>query len=388
VEPLSIAHVDAEMGFSGGETQVFLLIEGLRERGHRGTLLCPPGSRAGARAKERGIPVRSVRMASDLDVGAIAHLKRELETLQPQLVHLHTGRATWLGGLAARLAGLPAITTRRMDRPIRRGWRSRLVYGPLVARAVAISPAVGAALLAGGVAPEKVSVIASAVDPGPIERRVSGEVRAATRRALEVEEDAVVVLSLAALVRRKGLDVLLEALARLEAYVRPEAGARRSEALAPRPDRVCAWIAGDGPERGALEEQAERLGLGARVRFLGARLDTADLLAGCDILVLPSRREGLGVAALEAMAARRAVVASRVGGLAEAVVDGRTGLLVEPEDPGLLAAAIARLADDAEFREILGQAGPGRLAEGFLASQMVAGYEKLYRDVLGELREP
>src|SRR5260221_46512 len=223
---LRIVHVDAEKGFSGGEVQVFLLIEGLRERGHEGTLLCPPGSLAESRARERKIPVRTVRMGSDLDLAAVAGLRRELEDLAPDLVHLHTGRAPWLGGLAARTRGLP-----------------------------------------------------------------------------------------------------------------------------------------------------------------GRRDDAADLLAGCDFLVLPSRREGLGVSALEAMAARRPVVASRVGGLADAVVDGRTGLLVEPENPAALAQAVARLAADADLRRNLGEAGPGRLAEGFLASQMVAAYEKLYRSVLEERKK-
>jgi glycosyltransferase involved in cell wall biosynthesis len=252
-----------------------------------------------------------------------------------------------------------------MDRPVRRGFRTRLVYGQLVARAVAISPAVRDALIEGGVPPEKVELIPSAVDPsrGP---REAGDARRATRRALEAADGSVVVLALASLVRRKGIDVLLEALARIA-----EPG-------------VVAWIAGDGPERAELEAQAERLGLGSRVRFLGRREDAAELLAGCDLLALPSRREGLGVSALEAMAARRPVVASRVGGLADAVVEGRTGLLVAPGDPEALRLAIARLAEDADLRRRLGEGGPSRLVEGFLAPQMVLAYEKLYRSVLEE----
>src|SRR5260221_9034825 len=283
---LRIVHVDAEKGFSGGEVQVFLLIEGLRERGHEGTLLCPPGSLAESRARERKIPVRTVRMGSDLDLAAVAGLRRELEDLAPDLVHLHTGRATWLGGLAARTLGLPAITTRRMDRPVRRGFRTRLVYGPLVARAVAISPAVRTALIDGGVAPEKIELIPSSVDPAR-SRGDSSAARERTRRALEAGEGAIVVLALASLVHRKGIDVLLDAIARLPGT------------------NLIVWIAGEGPERGALEARAEHLGLSARARFLGRRDDAADLLAGCDFLVLPSRREGLGVSALEAMAARR-----------------------------------------------------------------------------------
>ncbi len=82
------------------------------------------------------------------------------------------------------------------------------------------------------------------------------------------------------------------------------------------------------------------------------------------------------------MAAARPVVASRVGGLADAVVEGRTGLLVAPDDPPALAAALVRVLEDAELRAALGAAGPGRLAEGFLADQMVESYESLYREVV------
>jgi glycosyltransferase involved in cell wall biosynthesis len=213
-----------------------------------------------------------------------------------------------------------------------------------------------------------VELIPSAVDPSR-GLRDAGEARRATRGALEAAGDSVVVLALASLVRRKGIDVLLDALARIA-----DPG-------------VVAWIAGDGPDRAGLEAQASRLGLSSRVRFLGRREDSADLLAGCDLLALPSRREGLGVSALEAMAARRPVVASRVGGLADAVVDGRTGLLVAPDDPEALRLAIARLASDGDLRRRLGEAGPSRLAEGFLAPQMVLAYEKLYRSVLEERKK-
>ena len=146
-------------------------------------------------------------------------------------------------------------------------------------------------------------------------------------------------------------------------------------------------IAGEGEERAALEERARQLGL-ARARFLGLRDDKAELLAACDALVLPSRKEGLGVAALEAMACGRPVLASRVGGLAETVVDGETGLLVAPEDPEALAEAITRLQGDVALRERLGAAGPARVAEGHLPEQMTASYERLYLEVLGDSGTP
>jgi glycosyltransferase involved in cell wall biosynthesis len=106
------------------------------------------------------------------------------------------------------------------------------------------------------------------------------------------------------------------------------------------------------------------------------------LLHACDVFALASHAEGLGVAALEAMAAGRAVVASRVGGLAQAVVEGRTGLCVEPGDVTGFASALERLARDPGLRARLGAEGPARVSEGFEVEQMVAAYERLYREVL------
>jgi glycosyltransferase involved in cell wall biosynthesis len=364
--PLHIVHVDSEKGFSGGEVQVFLLIEGLRQRGWHNVLVCQPDSRCADEAGTRGIETRLVPMRSDLDVCGLFRLTRLLGRLQTDLVHLHTGRATWLGGIAARLAGLPAITTRRMDRPVRRGWRTRWIYRTLVQHAAAISPAVAQRLADAGVG-ARVTVVRSAVDPlalTPIDSRE------ATRAKLGAAADRPVLLVSAALVRRKGVDVLLQALA----------------VLGERGIRPLLWIAGDGAERHALEAQAVEAGLAAQVRFLGRRSDVADLLAACDVFVLPSRREGLGVAALEAMAAGRPVVASAVGGLQDVVVDGRTGLLVRPEDAAALAEAIARLMQDEELRRRLGSAGPQRVREGFLAEQMVSSYVELYEKVLDKWR--
>jgi glycosyltransferase involved in cell wall biosynthesis len=365
--PLRIAHVDSERDFSGGEVQVFLTIDGLTRRGHANLLLCPPGSRAQAEAQRGAVPFHAVPQRNDLDAAAVWHLSRRFRADDVDIVHLHTGRAAWLGGLAAWLGGVPAIVTRRMDRPVKRNWRTRLVYTRFSAHAVAIAPAVAECLVAGGVPRARITVIPEAVDP---RRLRSTRARAAVRAAEATAADEAVLLVLAALVQRKGLDVLLDALA----------------ALAARQLRPRLWLAGDGPERAALAAQVRRLGLDAQVRFLGRRDDIGDLLAAADVAVLPSRREGLGNAALEAMAAGRAVVASAVGGLGEAVVDGRTGLLVPPGDAPALAVALERVLRDADLRQRLGAEGPRRVAEGFLPEQMVAAYERVYEDTLAGAR--
>jgi glycosyltransferase involved in cell wall biosynthesis len=146
-----------------------------------------------------------------------------------------------------------------------------------------------------------------------------------------------VVLSVARLEAGKGLDVLLRAAAHL-------------------PEATFA-IAGDGPERVVLEALARALGVDERVRFLGFRNDVEALLAGCDVFVLPSLDEGFPLSVLEAMAACRPVVASDVGGVPEAITHDETGLLVPPGNPDALAAALARLLDDAPTRRRLAISG-------------------------------
>lgn len=367
-DKLCIAHVNSETGYSGGEVQVFLLLEGLRKLGHRVVLFCQPGSRSEEEACRHGIEHQVLRMRTGLDVPSIVKLSYALPACRANLVHLHTGRVNWLGGLAAYAAHVPAISTRRMDRRVKRNWRTRLLYRHLVEEVVAISPAVAECLTNGGVPTERTRVIWDAVDPARFRPAVG---RDQTRASLDATAPQQVVLALAALIPRKGIDLLLEALALL-----------RREGLHP-----IVWIAGDGPERAALEAQSTRLGLNPQVRFLGERRDVADLLSACDLFVLPSRREGMGVAALEAMAASRPVVASAVGGLQHAVVDGGTGVLFPPGDVPALARALTRLLQDDEFRRRAGQAGPSRIAKGFLAEQMVDAYEQVYRQVVRSWRQ-
>lgn len=358
-----IAHIDSEMGYSGGEVQVFLLIEALAKRGYENALVCSPNSRSEVEAHSSGIRTFGVRLRNDLDVLSVFRLSSWLRRSGADLVHLHTGRATWLGGLAAKLAGVPAITTRRMDRRVSRGLRTKLMYGSLVQRTVAISPAVRDCLLEANVAPNSVELIWDAVDPNAFE---SSAPREALRASLGLREDEFVLISMAALVKRKGIDVLIDAVS----------------LLAKRGVPVRLLVGGEGEERSALEAQAKRLGVEPQVEFLGWRADKADLLAAADVFVLPSRAEGVGVAALEAMAAQKPVVASRVGGLSQAVVDGETGSLVEPGDPAALADALQSLAGDVERQSAFGARGRERVLQLFSIESQASQYIETYNRVL------
>ena len=350
---MRILHVDPERGWGGGEVQVLALLRELAARGHQSTLAADPAGRLAPAAAALGIPVRPLRIANHLDVLAGLRLRR----LVPghDVVHFHTARAHALAPLCGG-RGARRVVTRRMDYVPAGGPWARWLYNRAVDVVIAISEGVRAALLRGGVRPERVCVVPSGVD---LERlAASSDARPRMRSAWEVGPEDVVVLVPGALERRKGHAVLLDAATRLTA-----SGERLP--------RLRYVFCGEGMERAALVHAAAPLG--SAVRFEGFRADIGACLAAADVVALPSLNEGLGVAALEGAAAARPVVASRVGGLVEAVADGETGLLVAPGDAAALAAALARLAGDAPLRARLGAAGRARVVARFSLARMAEG---------------
>jgi glycosyltransferase involved in cell wall biosynthesis len=147
-------------------------------------------------------------------------------------------------------------------------------------------------------------------------------------------------------------------------------------------------IWGDGAERSALETLALDLGLGDRVALPGWVDDPSEQLPDVDVFVLPSRSEGFPLAIVEAMLAARPVIATRVGSVAEAVLEGETGLLVEKDDVAGLANALRRLKDDAALRDRLGQQGRAIAAAEFTAQVMAQRYEQLWRELVARPRSP
>jgi glycosyltransferase involved in cell wall biosynthesis len=146
-------------------------------------------------------------------------------------------------------------------------------------------------------------------------------------------------------------------------------------------------IAGDGPERQTLNNLIDELGLRGRVHLPGRadRPTVAGLFKGCEFFVLPSRQEPLGIVNLEAMAAGKPVIASRVGGVPEIVIENETGMLVSPEDPTALAHALCRLASDGELRTRMGRAGRTR-ADAFDWPAIAKRYVSIYGEIMRPLR--
>src|SRR5512133_3321966 len=267
-----------------------------------------------------------------------------------------------LGAIAARGPALLATVQLYMDVPVT---RSMLLQQRLIAagldRILPVSHANARRLEALlHWPPWKMEVVPNAIDPAPFSRPPDRSLR----RALAGDQPLVLVV--ARLDPQKGHRHLLAAIANV-------------------PNAIFA-LAGDGPERPALEQLAGRLGVLDRVRFLGERSDVADLLAACHAFVLPSLYEGLPISVLEAMAANRPVIATAIGGTDEVVIDGASGLLVPPAQPDALASALRRLLADATLRATLAAAGHARVTNEFSAAGMVRHVSRLYEQ-LGD-REP
>ena len=354
---MRVLHVDPERAWGGGEVQVLALVSVLAARGHASTVAAHPEGPLARAAAAAGARVVPLGIANHFDVRAALVLRR----LAPgfDVVHFHTARAHALAPLS-RGRGARLVVTRRMDYVPAGGPYVRFLYNRSVDAVIAISEGVRTALIRVGVRAERIRVVPSGIDARALAAPPAA--RAAVRREWGLGDDEVAVVALGALEVRKGHAVLLAAAAGLAS-------------AAPRLRYV---FCGEGRQAKALAGAAAALD--GVVEMVGFRRDVAACLAAADIVALPSLQEGLGVAALEAMAAGRPVVASRVGGLAEAVVHEETGLLVPPGDPTALAAALARLARDPDLRARLGAAGHARVLARYTATRMAEGTLACYED--------
>jgi glycosyltransferase involved in cell wall biosynthesis len=365
--PLRIAGVDPELGFGGGETQVLGLTLALASAGHAAELICDPAGRLWERAVASGIRCHPLRIRNALDVSAALRLRGILKRRNYDVVHFHTSRAHSMAPVARGFA--PALfVTRRMD------YRPNRIFAPyLFNRAVdcvvAISGGVADSLAAAGVDRDRMTVVPSGVDCERF-RPPSLDERGRARATFGISDSEIALVAVGALEPRKGHRYLIEAIA----------------ALAQSGLAMKCVIAGHGSIRADLERQIAQLGCAPRVAMPGRIEDPREVLWASDIFAMPSLNEGLGVAALEAMACGLPAIVSAVGGLREVVEHDLTGIQVEPARPDELAVAIAQLASSAELRAKMGAAARARVEANYSMASMAARTLTLYRAALEKTR--
>jgi glycosyltransferase involved in cell wall biosynthesis len=377
-------HVITRLTVGGSSENTVSMIEALERFGYASTLVLGPESegptvedarRRGCRIVELDGLVREVSPARD--VAAVLQLYRLFRRARPAIVHTHTSKAGFVGRLAAWLARVPAVIHQPHGH-IFYGYWSRPRTAMFVAlervaahwtdRLVTLTPREIAEHLERGIgSAAQYAVVPSGVPTQAL--REAAPSRAAARARLGLSAGAYVVAGVGRFVPIKGFDLLVEALAGLVARV---------------PDAHVLLI-GDGVERGALQARAAALGVADRLHVSGAVSDVTGVLPAADVLAAPSRNEGMGRVLVEAMALGLPVVGTRVGGIADVIVDGESGLVVPPEDADALAEALIDLGLDVARRAKLGEGARPR-AEAFSTTVAAGAMRALYDELVRSRR--
>lgn len=363
--PVRIAFCITDLDPGGAERALARLVTGLDRGRWEPRVFCL--SSGGALADElqaAKVPVVCFGARRWNHVPVLLRLSRELKRFRPAILQTFLYHANLAGRIAGRMARIHTIVSgirvaekRSRARLWLDRWTNRLVrLNVCVSRAVAAFSAEQS-----GLAAEKIVVIPNGVDVP----RFAGAAPA-DLSGLGIPPGSRTLLSIGRLDPQKGLGDLISAAA-LIIHRFPDAHF---------------LVVGEGPERSRLDEMIREQGLAERVHLAGWRADIPELLAAGTALVLASHWEGLPNVILEAMAAGLPVVATRVEGTDELVIDGQTGLVVPPRSPNDLAESIEKLLLDPAAAKVMGQGGQQRAKSEFTWEAMVVQYERLYRSLL------
>jgi glycosyltransferase involved in cell wall biosynthesis len=355
-----VVHLDRQRSFTGQVRRGLHDAAALQRAGEQVLWIAHPGSELARRGRAQGCEVLELPMRGAAVYPTMLRAAFALRGRGVDILHCHGGRDHVLARTVARLARIPHVVRTKHNHTLPRGARRIAVYRAC-ARVVAVSEFVRGQLVAAGVPPERVVTIPDAVDPERFRPRPRD---AALAASLGIAEGDLVIGNVSSLHRRKGIEELLHALARLRRGVHGE--------------RVRGLLV--GRQHAQWQGLAQQLGIADRVCFPGFRDDVEALLSLFDVYALPSHDEALGTGALEAMAAGCALVVSDVGGLCEAV--GETGLRVPPRDAVALAEALGALLADPARRAALGAAARARAVAHYTDALLGERTLALYREIL------
>lgn len=356
---LKIAHIDTGLSLRGGQRQLLMLAEGLRERGHEQVIVCLEGSKLEERAQREGFSVFTMPANDPGHAFGILLWRQQIKGWMPRILHAHDGRGQTLAWLAS--LGLPVrrVASRRVTFFPSDRWTYRLKYGRTCDAVIAISENIRQLSVQAGVPRERITVIPDGIEiPAELP---SGTERQRQRTSWRCRDDDFVVGLLGASTPEKGQDVALTAMALL------------AEKL-PKTRLVLAGGESAVSSGGPMHDDYSDCG---RILRLGPITELAGFFAGLNLFVMPSIAEGLGSSALWAMAYGLPVIATRVGGLPEIVMEEETGWLVPPGSAQALADAILLASQDREKLLEFGRNARKRAA-GFSAAIMVGRTEDLY----------
>jgi L-malate glycosyltransferase len=356
-------HIDTALTWRGGQNQVLTTVMGLRALGHRTLLVAHSEGELRQRAAE-GLDLVALAPKTEMDLTAAWRLSRIVKQLKPEVIHAHDPHGVAMAALAlsmsTQVAKPPLLAARRVDFHLRGNALSRWKYRQ-VDCFICASEAIRQMLTGDGVPASRAVTVHEGIDIERIERMEPAKLHG----EFWLPHDAPIVGNVAALVPHKGQRHFIDA----------------AKLVLPHVPDARFIIAGEGELRPALEKQIKDLHLEKHVLLAGFRPDVLSLHKAFDLFVMSSVTEGLGTSLLDAMAAGKAIVAARTGGIPEVVADGETGILVAPRDHDAMAEAIVRLLKDETLRRQMGNAGRARARSLFSAERMVENTLNVYQRV-------
>lgn len=360
---MNILFINSIQMFGGGEVWLFRMMRALSSRGHRLYLLCRPGVPLEIKARDEGFNVFTVRMRGDLDPISIFYTYRLIRKIRAQVVCTNMDKELRFGGLAARIAGVKAVIPRRgIDYPLKNTWAYRWSYTRLAHGIIANSNSTRQALLRNSpwLNPDHIQVIYNGVDPS----RFSGQSDGFLRKTLSIHENAVILGFVGQLDERKGVESLIRAFCR----------------VALKNNSVHLMLVGEGPLKTRLEKISGKFR--NRVHFTGFRNDIENFMKTIDVLVLPSLWEGFGIVLIEAMAAGKPVITTKISNMPEIVSHLKDGLLVPPSDDSALADAMMLLIKNQAMRKKMGIRGRQKVMRQFTLKRMADETEAYFMKFL------
>ncbi|HXO39040.1 MAG TPA: glycosyltransferase family 4 protein, partial [Candidatus Acidoferrum sp.] len=355
-------------GYYGAENMLLNLCASQQRAGCENSLLLfynvhAPNVEFYERARRRGLSVRMVHCLGRADWRAVRQIEEYIQEDRIDLLHTHGYKADLYGYVAARRSHKPIVATCHNWVG---GTAALGIYNHLDRMALkrfnalaAVSDSVAQRLMDSGVSARKIKTIANGIDVEPFEC-------AQPLPALAFDGHKVVGM-VARLDLQKGFEYLLRA-------VRELSSAFSSLKLV---------IVGEGPDRKAIEDMIRQYSLQSNVILAGQQSDMRGVYAAMDVFALPSLNEGLPMTILEAMAASKPVIATRVGAIPGVIKHGESGLLVDPRDADGLRSALARLLTDSDLCRRMGAAGHDWVSRNYTSEIMALKYRQLYEEVLG-----
>ena len=351
-ERLAIVHTESSLGWGGQELRILSEAQGLAQRGHLLTLLCPPEARIYSEAPRFGLRTVALPIGKKRWEGVRA-LKDWLSQNSCDVLSTHSSTDSWLSAVAVLGKHIPIVRTRHISAAVPRNPLSRWLYSR-PARIVTAGEALRRELIEkNGIAPDRVVSVPTGADPN---RYRPGD-RAAARAQTGLPTDRILIGIVATLRSWKGHRFLLEAL----------------------PAQATLVVVGDGPQREALTARVAELALKDRVIFAGNQVDVVPWMQALDVFALPSyANEGVPQALVQAMLVGLPCVTTPVGSIAELAMNEQTALIVPPQDVAALRAALEKLSGDSDLRKKLGAAARQHCEQTMSIERMLDRMEAIY----------